>query len=314
MTCFAPGEYICPECDGKVYCTECCQRTHKHPQRSSHSPQNLTKTSDEDSNIGMEVETNSESEDSSSGFDFAVSPETSASFEEAVKVMTLAEKFNLTSFRKYQREVVNALLQGKDCLVIQPTGSGKSLCFQFPPVYLGKKAIIIEPTISLMKDQVTNCNERGIKAAYLGSAQTDKTIEDQVLSPDSEHNLIFVTPEWMSRPDKMLKVSNLFDHDKLCLIAIDEAHLFHVWPQFRRSYQELDQLKVKFPSVPILAVTATAPPEVECSLSNLLRTPLMFKESINRPNVLLACEELHGNKDFASFARRVSEILDGTIH
>ena len=92
---------------------------------------------------------------------------------EASMIMTLAEKFNLTRFRVYQKQVITALLSGQDCLVVQPTGSDKSMCFQFPAVHQNKISIVITPMISLMQDHVKNCEAYGIKAAYLGSAQLD---------------------------------------------------------------------------------------------------------------------------------------------
>ena len=109
-------------------------------------------------------------EDTDDEYDISDSPNTSAAFLEASMVMTLAERFNLTKFEHIQKKVISALLSGKDCLVVHPTGSGKSLCFQFPPVFENKKAIVVTPTISLMQDQVANLEEKGIKAVYLGSA------------------------------------------------------------------------------------------------------------------------------------------------
>ena len=108
------------------------------------------------------------------------------SFQHATKIATLAEKFCLTSFKKFQREVIDATLVGKDTLVVYPTGSGKSLCFQFPPVYLNKKAVIITPTISLMTDQVHKLNGMDIPSAFLGSAQLDRSVEIEALKPDSK--------------------------------------------------------------------------------------------------------------------------------
>ena len=132
--------------------------------------------------------------DSGSEFDISDTLNTSQFFQEASMVMTLAERFNLTRFREYQKDAILALLSGRDC---HPTGNGKSLCFTFPAVYENKKkTIVVTPTISLMMDQVKNCGEQGIKAAYLGSAQLDLSIEDQVLSSTSDANMIFVTPEW----------------------------------------------------------------------------------------------------------------------
>ena len=109
-------------------------------------------------------------------------------------------------FREYQKQAIIAILDSKDCLTIQPTGSGKPLCFQFPPIYQNKKSLMITSIISLMKDQVTNCRERGINAVYLGSAQS---LEDQALSPDSSESIIFVIPEWISKSPNKEKIQVL---------------------------------------------------------------------------------------------------------
>ena len=93
-----------------------------------------------------------------------------SSIQDATMVATLADKFNLTSFKSFQKEVIDQIVQKQDTLVIYPTGSGKSLCFQFPPVYENKKGIIITPTISLMQDQVHKLNQLGICSVYLGSS------------------------------------------------------------------------------------------------------------------------------------------------
>ena len=100
-------------------------------------------------------------------------------------------------------------MQGKDTLVIHLTGSGKSLLFQFPPVYWNKKAIIITPTISLMRDQVEKLNGVRIQSVFLGSAQLDKQAEERTLDINSKDLLIFVTPEWMSKPSNQVKVNIL---------------------------------------------------------------------------------------------------------
>ena len=93
-------------------------------------------------------------------------------------------------------------------------------------VFENKKAIVITPTISLMQDQVANLEEKGIKAVYLSSAQLDFGVEDHALSLGSDVNLIFVTPEWISKSEKQAKLHELVDHSKITLIAIDEAHLY----------------------------------------------------------------------------------------
>ena len=95
-------------------------------------------------------------------FTMQLSPSTEQSFMDAELIATLADRFKLTSFRKFQKEIIEATLSGKDTLILHPTGSDKSLCFQFPQVHLDKKAIIITLTISLMQDQVEKMNEQGI--------------------------------------------------------------------------------------------------------------------------------------------------------
>ena len=107
----------------------------------------------------------------------------------------------------------------------------------------------------------------------------------------------------------MDKIQNLVRQEKISLIALDEAHLLHLWPQFRKAYQELEHLKINFPTTPIIALTATAPPEVETTIVKILRNPFISRESINRPNIYLACEEMPGRKDFSYFASRVAELI-----
>ena len=186
------------------------------------------------------------------------SPSLDESFKHATVIATLAEKFNLTSLKPFQKTIIDAVLDGKDTLVIQPTGSGKSLCFQYPPVYLNKKAIIVTPTISLMQDQVHKLNSIGISSVFLGSAQLDKQVEVQALQPESKDLVVFVTPEWISKPVNQSRIHSLIECNKLALIAIDEAHLLTEWNDFRKAFNELKRLKTEFPTVPLMALTATA--------------------------------------------------------
>ena len=125
------------------------------------------------------------------------SPGCSKSTVVAVARKILAEMQALSSNK-------HALLSGNDCTIIQPTGSGKSLCFQFPSVYTNKIAVVITLTISLMQDHdhVTNCEKYGIKAIFLGSAQLDLNAEEYVLSGESDAKIVLVTPDWISKPDK----------------------------------------------------------------------------------------------------------------
>ena len=326
--CYEDGAFTCSDCQGKVYCNDCCKSAHKHPSRSSHNPvpigSNFNISSDlvePPSNMSQSASlpepmtstghTDRLSDDPWDDDDITDSPNTSQAFMEASMIMTLAEKFNLTRFRKYQKEVITALLAGQDCLVVQPTGSGKSMCFQFPAVHQNKISVVITPTISLMQDDVKNCETYGIKAAYLGSAQLDLQLEEHVLSGDSDVSIVLVTPEWIAKADKKAKI-RLIDENRVCLIALDEAHLFHYWQEFRPAYKTLESLKHDFPSTPLLCLTAIAPPAVEESIHYLLINPTISKGSIDRPNIMLACEEIPSSirrKDLSYFASRVSEML-----
>lgn len=240
------------------------------------------------------------------------SPSLDDSFQHATLIATLAERFGITSFRPYQKDVIKATLDGRDTLVIQPTGSGKSLCFQFIPVYLNKKAIIVTPTISLMQDQVFKLNSIGIPSVFVGSAQLDKFAENNALNPDSDVAVIFVTPEWITKPTNQTKMHSLIQADKLSLIAIDEAHLYTEWNKFRDAFNDLRKLKSDFPSIPIMALTATATPHVEEDIKLLLRDPVKCVSSMNRPNVTLKVEELVDDKQclpVVQFAKRAAEIV-----
>ena len=317
--CYENGTHICHECQEKIFCSECCTKFHKHPSRSSHNPIILNSSELACAVDSEALHNDPQSDTSTSVFpwddDRSDSPGTNETFMEASMVMTLAEKFDMTRFKDYQKETIRALQCRTDCLVIQPTGSGKSLCFQFPAVHENKIAVVITPTISLMQDHVKNCETLGISAAYFGSAQLDLQAEKKVLSTDSDVRIIFITPERIAKDEKNAKLRHLIDSNRVCLIALDEAHLFHYWQEFQVAYKKLEHLKTDFPSVPLLCLTATAPPLVKESVCTLLRNPVICCASIDRPNILLRCEEIPScirRKDFSYFASRVANILNGS--
>ncbi|KAH9620542.1 hypothetical protein KSS87_012648 [Heliosperma pusillum] len=167
----------------------------------------------------------------------------------------LKKFFGFSSFRPYQKEVIEKVLDGKDCLVVMATGSGKSLCYQVPPLIAGKTGVVVSPLLSLMQDQVMALKQRGISADYMGSTQTDRTVQAQAES--GCYSLLFMTPEKaLSIPKsfwtKMLKIG-------ISLLAVDEAHCISEWGHnFRVEYKQLDQLRPILPDVPFVSLTATA--------------------------------------------------------
>lgn len=145
----------------------------------------------------------------------------------------LVKQFGLTAFRDWQLEIIQAVLARKNTFVLQPTGSGKSLCFQFPPLVTKKMTVVLTPTIALMNDQTVAMIEKGIRATYLGSTQKDPKVEEKIAT--GQFDLVYVTPEKFFDTAGGLR---RFFHDLISvgsvgLIAIDEAHLIPYWKSFR---------------------------------------------------------------------------------
>lgn len=199
---------------------------------------------------------------------------------------TLRETFGFESFRAHQREIIEAVVrERRDVCCVMPTGHGKSICYQLPPIVTGQPAIIISPLLSLMEDQRLGLAKSGIKACCYNSSLTNKAKTNQeLLAGDYTH--IYITPETVVNCEELLK--SLYRKFGLCLIAIDESHCVSLWGNtFRSTYLRLSILKDWFPSVPVLALTGTATTKVEEDIISLLklRYPLRIRTSSNRPNL-----------------------------
>lgn len=201
-------------------------------------------------------------------------------------LIELLEKYwGFHAFLPLQREIIESLLSGHDTVAIMATGSGKSLCYQLPAVYLGGLTIVISPLISLMKDQVDDLNARGIPAASYNSSiergDREKTWDDL----ENNHvRLLFISPEKCMQPAFLESLKKL----PVTLIAIDEAHCISEWGHhFRPEYRHLSALKLHFPHVPVVALTATAIPEIrkDIIIQLGLSNPREFVSSFNRPNL-----------------------------
>ena len=161
--------------------------------------------------------------------------------------------YGFNNFREYQKDIINDILDKNDVFAILPTGGGKSLLYQFPATYSKKITVVVSPLISLMNDQCEFLNSKNIKSACLNSER--KINYDHL----KNMSIIYTTPEFIST-----KIELLIELQELIgLFAIDEAHCVSQWSHdFRESYQQLNVLKVTFPNIPLLAVTATATPRV----------------------------------------------------
>lgn len=197
----------------------------------------------------------------------------------------LKRYFGYNEFRPFQKEIIHALLQKKDVLAILPTGAGKSLCYQLPAMIMPGLAIVVSPLISLMQDQVVSLFKNGISAAFINSSLPQHEIRD-VLNNLSEYKLIYVAPERLVDPDFIEHLKKV----NISFFVIDEAHCISQWGHsFRVEYRKLAILKQFFASCPVIALTATATPEVEKDIQVQLamQKPTLIKGSFDRPNLMI---------------------------
>ena len=197
----------------------------------------------------------------------------------------LKQYFGFTSFRPLQEEIIRDALAGKDVFALLPTGGGKSLCFQLPALARGGLTVVVSPLIALMKDQVDALQAGGVAATFLNSslAAGESRMRLRGLH-NGEFRLLYVAPE------RLVLSGFLADLQRwnVNLFAIDEAHCISEWGHdFRPEYRQLAQLRDTFPSVPMMALTATATERVRGDIVKhlRLREPSCYVASFNRPNL-----------------------------
>ncbi|KAI5588340.1 hypothetical protein BDE02_05G090900 [Populus trichocarpa] len=206
-------------------------------------------------------------------------------------VKLLRWHFGYQDFRGKQLEAIEAVLSGRDCFCLMPTGGGKSMCYQIPALAKRGIVLVVSPLIALMENQVMALKEKGIAAEFLSSTQTSSVrnkIHEDLDSGKPSVRLLYVTPELIATPGFMSKLTKIHTRGLLNLIAIDEAHCISSWGHdFRPSYRKLSSLRNHLPDVPVLALTATAAPKVQNDVieSLCLQDPLVLSSSFNRPNI-----------------------------
>ena len=197
----------------------------------------------------------------------------------------LKEVFGYPAFRGQQAEVIAHLAGGGDCLVLMPTGGGKSLCYQIPALLRNGVAIVVSPLIALMHNQVTALHEIGVRAAVLNSSlsQQEAILVEQKLLAD-EYDLLYVAPERLLTA----RFLNLIARIPIALFAIDEAHCVSQWGHdFRPEYIQLSIVHERFPAVARIALTATADMDTRREIMERLGLDLakVFVSSFDRPNI-----------------------------
>ncbi|MBT0725240.1 ATP-dependent DNA helicase RecQ [Rosenbergiella sp. S61] len=200
-------------------------------------------------------------------------------------LQVLQETFGYQQFRPGQDSIIQAVISGQDCLVIMPTGGGKSLCYQIPALVRTGLTLVVSPLISLMKDQVDQLRANGVGAESLNSSQP-REIQQQIYQDcrEGKIKLLYVAPERLMMESFLDTLSSWHP----ALIAVDEAHCISQWGHdFRPEYGAIGRLRERFPSLPIMALTATADSTTRQDILQRLQLqdPFIQVSSFDRPNI-----------------------------
>ena len=197
----------------------------------------------------------------------------------------LERYWNHTSFRPLQEDIINAVLDNEDTFVLLPTGGGKSICFQIPALIKDGICIVVSPLVALMKDQVKNLKDKGIKAMAITSGisynELDTLLDNCIYG---NYKFLYLSPERLQQDIVQHRIHQM----NVNLIAVDEAHCISQWGNdFRPAYKNITVLRELHPSVNVIALTATAKPKViEETIAELdFIAPKIFKASFSRPNI-----------------------------
>ena len=214
---------------------------------------------------------------------------------------SLRRHFGFEDFREGQREVVTSVLAGKDVIVVMPTGSGKSLCYQLPAMMMEGATLVVSPLIALMKDQVDALHARGLPATFINSAIPDGEQRNRIESlRRGQYKLIYVAPERFRSPRFTAALRSV----NISLFAVDEAHCVSTWGHdFRPDYLRLKSVIESLGNVCTLALTATATPYVRSDIIQQLglKSPQTFVSGFDRPN--LSIQVVHTEREREKIAQ-----------
>ncbi len=218
----------------------------------------------------------------------------------------LQQYWGYPAFRPLQEDIVNQVLAGRDTLALLPTGGGKSICFQVPGMALDGLTIVISPLIALMRDQVEQLSRRDIPATYINSTLSSSDIDRKLQKAmNGDYKFLYLAPERLQTEMFAARVQKM----NVSLIAVDEAHCISQWGyDFRPSYLEIAKLREWLPNIPVIALTATAPPSVRDDIAQKLelKNPAIFTQSFRRENLHYIVE--HSER----IADRILEVVQKT--
>jgi ATP-dependent DNA helicase RecQ len=227
-------------------------------------------------------------------------------------ISSLRKHFGFDDFREGQREVIGSILEGKDAVVVMPTGSGKSLCYQLPAMILDGATLVVSPLIALMKDQVDALRARGLPATFINSSipESDQRARIEALRR-REYKLVYVAPERF----RSSRFNSALQSIPISLFAVDEAHCISTWGHdFRPDYLRLRNVIRSLGTVQTLALTATATPYVRSDIIQQLglTQPQTFISGFDRPN--LSIEVVHTERERQKIAhiKRLAQRIQGS--
>ena len=232
------------------------------------------------------------------------------SLEDAIS--SLRKHFGFDDFREGQRDVIGSILEGKDAVVVMPTGSGKSLCYQLPAMILDGATLVVSPLIALMKDQVDALRARGLPATFINSSIPEPEQRARIDAlRRREHKLVYVAPERF----RSSRFNSALQSIPISLFAVDEAHCISTWGHdFRPDYLRLRSVIRSLGKVQTLALTATATPYVRSDIIQQLglNQPQTFVSGFDRPNLLI--EVIHTEKERQKIAhiKRLANNIRGS--
>lgn len=209
----------------------------------------------------------------------------------------LKKVFGYESFKPYQYQIIDNILSIKDVVAIMPTGYGKSLCFQLPPLLTNELSIVVSPLIALMTDQQMILNKIGIACCCYNSTlgiKKKREIEKELI--EGKYKIMYITPEALIKSRYL--IDKIYEHVGICMLAIDEAHCLSSYGfDFRPAYIEIINIRKILADVPVLAVTATATDKVTRDIINLMdmKNIELIKTSFDRPNLVINVKQYTSN-------------------
>jgi len=224
----------------------------------------------------------------------------------------LRKHFGFDDFREGQREVISTILSGKDAVVVMPTGSGKSLCYQLPAMMMSGSTLVVSPLIALMKDQVDALLSRGLPATFINSAIPDAEQRSRIDAlRQGRFKLVYVAPERFRSPRFNAALRSI----NISLFAVDEAHCVSTWGHdFRPDYLRLKNVIESLGNTRTLALTATATPYVRTDIIQQLglKSPQTFVSGFDRPNLSIEVIHTQRERDKISRIRKLAKAIDGS--